>query len=113
MVAPTTGELKLIIDEMAVQLDTVDELRVHKYPVYSVQELPAGAGGPGGRAGGLRGPREVHLRGQRLLGEDADEQRDSRGDTGRRVREERAQAPLQLRWRQPLGCSFWVRSLAT
>ena len=41
MVAPTTGELKLIIDEMAAQLDTVDNLRVYKYPADSVQELPA------------------------------------------------------------------------
>ena len=30
MVAPTTGILKRIIDEMAVQLDTVDNLRVYK-----------------------------------------------------------------------------------
>ena len=41
MVAPTTGILKRIIDEMAVQLDTVDDLRVYKYPVDSVQEFPA------------------------------------------------------------------------
>ncbi len=41
MVAPTTGIVKRIIDEMAVQLDTVDGLRVYKYPVDSVQEFPA------------------------------------------------------------------------
>ena len=41
MVAPATGVLKRIIDEMAVQLDTVDGLRVYKYPTDSVQEYPA------------------------------------------------------------------------
>ena len=41
MVAPTTGVLKRIIDEMAVQLDTVDGLRVYKYAADSVQEFPA------------------------------------------------------------------------
>ena len=41
MVAPTDGVLKQIIDEMAVQLDTVDNLRVYKYPTDSVQEFPA------------------------------------------------------------------------
>ena len=41
MVAPTTGVLKVIIDEIATQLDTVDDLRVYKYPVDSVQEFPA------------------------------------------------------------------------
>ena len=41
MVAPTTGLLKLIIDEMATQLDTVDGLRVYKYPPDSIQEFPA------------------------------------------------------------------------
>ena len=42
MVAPTTGKLKSIIDEVATQLDTVDDLRVYKYPPDSVQEFPAG-----------------------------------------------------------------------
>ena len=41
MVAPTSGLLKSIIDEMAVQLDTVDALRVYKYPPDSIQEFPA------------------------------------------------------------------------
>ena len=41
MVAPTTGVLKLIIDEIATQLDTVGGLRIYKYPVDSVQEFPA------------------------------------------------------------------------
>ena len=41
MVAPTTGILKRIIDAMVVELDTVDDLRVYKYPVDSVQEFPA------------------------------------------------------------------------
>ncbi len=41
MVAPTTGKLKAIIDEIATQLDTVDNLRVYKYPADSVQEFPA------------------------------------------------------------------------
>ena len=33
--------LKLIIDEMAQELDKVDGLRVYKYPTDSVQEFPA------------------------------------------------------------------------
>ena len=41
MVAPTTGILKQIIDAMATELDTVDGLRVYKYPVDSVQEFVA------------------------------------------------------------------------
>ena len=41
MVAPATGTLKSIIDEMATQLDTIDNLRVYKYPTVSVQEFPA------------------------------------------------------------------------
>ena len=41
MVAPTSGLIKSIIDEMATQLDTVDGLRVYKYPPDSVQEFPA------------------------------------------------------------------------
>ena len=41
MVAPTTGLLRLIINEMATQLDTIDDLRVYKYPPDSVQEFPA------------------------------------------------------------------------
>ena len=41
MVAPTTGKLKSIIDQMATQLDTIDNLRVYKYPTVSVQEFPA------------------------------------------------------------------------
>ena len=41
MVAPTTGLLKDTIDEIATKLDTVDNLRVYKYPVDSVQEFPA------------------------------------------------------------------------
>ena len=41
MVAPTTGIVKRIIDGMAVQLDTVDGLRVYKYPADSIQEFPA------------------------------------------------------------------------
>ena len=41
MVAPTTGLLKSIIDEIAIELDTVDNLRVYKYPTDSVQEFPA------------------------------------------------------------------------
>ena len=41
MVAPTSGLLKSIIDEMATHLDTVDGLRVYKYPPDSVQEFPA------------------------------------------------------------------------
>jgi hypothetical protein len=41
LVAPTSGKLKSIIDAMASQLDTVDDLRVYKYPPDSIQEFPA------------------------------------------------------------------------
>ena len=41
MVAPTAGKLKEIIDDIATQLDAVDDLRVYKYPTDSVQEYPA------------------------------------------------------------------------
>ena len=41
MVAPTAGKLKEIIDDIATQLDAVDDLRVYKYPADSVQEYPA------------------------------------------------------------------------
>ena len=41
MVAPATGLLKSIVDEIATQLDTIDGLRVYKYPVEAVQEFPA------------------------------------------------------------------------
>ena len=41
MVAPASGKLKEIIDDIATQLDTVDGLRVYKYPPDSVQEFPA------------------------------------------------------------------------
>ena len=41
MVAPTTGLLKQIIDDMATELDTVDDLRVYKYPADSIHEFPA------------------------------------------------------------------------
>ncbi len=41
MVAPVAGKLKSIVDEIADRLDTVDGLRVYKYPADSVQEFPA------------------------------------------------------------------------
>ncbi len=41
MVAPASGELKAIIDEMAAQLGRVDGLRVYKYPPDSIQQFPA------------------------------------------------------------------------
>ena len=41
MAAPATGILKDIIDNIATELDTVDGLRVYKYPADSVQEFPA------------------------------------------------------------------------
>ena len=40
MVAPTTGALKKLIDEVAINLDTVDGLRVYKYPEPNVSEFP-------------------------------------------------------------------------
>ena len=41
MVAPTSGELKAIIDQMATQLESVDGLRVYMHPPDSIQEFPA------------------------------------------------------------------------
>ena len=41
MVAPTSGELGAIIDEIAAQLATVDGLRVYKHPRDDIQEFPA------------------------------------------------------------------------
>lgn len=41
MVAPVAGKLKSIVDEIADRLDTVDGLRVYRYPADSVQEFPA------------------------------------------------------------------------
>ena len=41
MVAPTSGELGAIIDAIAVQLGTVDGLRVYKHPPDNIQEFPA------------------------------------------------------------------------
>ena len=134
MVAPATGELKLIIDEMAVQLDTVDNLRVYKYPADSVQQLPAAIIRDNQATNqtaiaeyrstspvsvynlevlvlvGLADEQEAYEDLEKYISGDSassvktlDEQRHSRGYTGGRMREERAQAPLQLRRRQPLG----------
>ena len=41
MVTPSTGLLKSIIDEIATQLDDVDNLRIYKYSPDSIQEFPA------------------------------------------------------------------------
>ena len=41
MVAPTTGALKVLIDEIATNLDAIDGLRVYKYPEPNVTEFPA------------------------------------------------------------------------
>lgn len=41
MVAPSSGVLKGLIDNIATELDTVDDLRVYKYAASSVSEFPA------------------------------------------------------------------------
>ena len=41
MVAPTPGIVKRIVDGMAARLETVEGLRVYRYPAESVQEFPA------------------------------------------------------------------------
>ena len=57
MVAPATGKLKSIIDEIATQLDTVDNLRVYKFPSEGIQEFPAAV------------VRDIQASSQTLLGE--------------------------------------------
>ena len=41
MVAPSSGVLKGLIDNIATELDTVDDLRVYKYAASSVSEFRA------------------------------------------------------------------------
>ena len=41
MVAPSSGVLKDLIDNIATELDTIDNLRVYKYATSTVGEYPA------------------------------------------------------------------------